>query len=350
MNIRHYFAGGNTPFGFYSYYDEVLPPALAQKTIYIKGGPGTGKSTLMKSLGVHWAKQGYLVEFLHCSGDPGSLDGVVCREEGWSVLDATAPHAQDPKLLGAVDLIFDPGRFVDTSAVIPHRERLSELTAAKKRAYARAYRYLAMAGTLFSGILEQQQKAMVPHADIQTAEAFFNTFLADLPITERRGRLRHAFAGAITPVGVMGYEDTLFEENEIYVLRTENGIGADAVLKRIAESALARGISVQAYCSPMLPDRIEHLVLEELRLAVTTAEKVSAVKTVELLDFVKLEQINREISRDLQLFGYLLDRTVEALRAAREEHARLEEILVPSMDFERMQDEFSQILSQYRLS
>ncbi len=349
MNILHYFAGGNTPLGFYSYYDEVLPPAQAQKTIYIKGGPGTGKSTLMKQLGAHWAKQGHLVEFLHCSGDPVSLDGVVVREKGWSVLDATAPHAQDPKLLGAVDLIFDPGRFVDASVVKPHRERLLELTAAKKACYARAYRYLSMAGTLFSAMTEQQEKALHPNVVAQTAQTFYEEFFAHLPLKENRGRLRHAFARAITPMGVMGYFDTLFDGNEVYVLRTENRVGADGAFKQIAEMALARGISVQAYCSPLFPEKIEHLVLKELNLAITT-EALPCKNAIDLMDSARLEQVNRSLSGDSELFNLLLERTVVALRCAKEEHARIEEILIPSMDFEGMQDEFSQILSRLGLS
>ncbi|MBQ1935312.1 MAG: hypothetical protein II351_00490 [Clostridia bacterium] len=349
MNIFHYFAGGNTPLGFYSYYEEVLPPAFAQKTIYIKGGPGTGKSTLMKRLGARWAEQGQTVEFLHCSGDPISLDGVVSRKKGWSVLDATAPHAQDPKLLGAVDLIFDPGRFVDPSVVKPYRERLLELTAAKKACYARAYRYLSMAGTLFSGITKEQEKALFPNSIAKTAKGFYEEFFAHLPLSERRGRLSHAFARAITPMGVMGYFDTLFSGNEVCVLHTENGVGADEILKQISEMALARGISVQAYCSPLFPAKFEHLVLKDLHLAITT-EDLSCKNAVDIIDYVRLERINRDLSGDLQLFSLLLERTVIALRCAKEEHARMEEILVPSMDFEGMQDEFSQILSCHGLS
>ncbi len=346
MSIRHYFAGGNTPQGFYSYYDEILPMDAAQKIIYIKGGPGTGKSTFMKNLGATWADQGHEVEFLHCSGDPGSLDGVVCRKKGWAVLDGTAPHAQDPKLLGAVDTIFDPGQFVDTTMVQPYKERLWELTTAKKACYARAYRYLSMAGILFSGIVEQQTKVLPQNALVQVSESLFKRLLSDQPIASTTGRLRHAFANAITPMGVMGYFETLFWGYKTICIRTENGVGADFILRRIAEGALARGISVQAYCSPIFPKQLEHLVLEELEVAITTAKNGSFDEEV----FLSVEQNNRALLGELKLFDLLIERTVDALRAAKEEHARLEEILTPSVDFGRMQDEFSRMLTRLCLS
>lgn len=349
MSIRHYFAGGNTPLGFYSYYDEVLPPDVATRTIYFKGGPGTGKSTFMKTLGADLAEQGYSMEFLHCSGDPGSLDGVVCRERGIAVVDGTAPHAQDPKLLGAVDEIFDPGRFVDASLVRPHRQRLLELTRAKKACYARAYRYLSMAGTLFAGICERQSEALPDNAVVFETETLLEKLFSDMPIAEQRGRLRHAFANAVTPLGVIGYFDTLFEGNAVYGILTENALGADGMLRRVAEAAQARGLNAEAYCSPLSPQRIEHLILPELKVALTTAQSVPYDEQIDLKQYQNTRQwaqIERTVRPDIQLFDLLIERTVGALRAAKEEHGRMEELLTPSVDFHRMQDEFSRMIAQ----
>ena len=44
----HYFAGGNTARGFFSLYDSNF--AGLEKVFILKGGPGTGKSTLMKKI------------------------------------------------------------------------------------------------------------------------------------------------------------------------------------------------------------------------------------------------------------------------------------------------------------
>jgi ABC-type lipoprotein export system ATPase subunit len=47
--ILNYYAGGNTAKGFYNLYDSALEDL--DKLFILKGGPGTGKSTLMKTIG-----------------------------------------------------------------------------------------------------------------------------------------------------------------------------------------------------------------------------------------------------------------------------------------------------------
>ena len=74
---RNIFPGGNTPYGFHSYYNYIMPQNKAEKIFCLKGGPGTGKSTIMKEIGEYFIDNGEDVDFLWCSSDPDSLDGVV---------------------------------------------------------------------------------------------------------------------------------------------------------------------------------------------------------------------------------------------------------------------------------
>ncbi len=90
--IRHMFPGGNTPQGFFSYYQYILGQEEATRIFVIKGGPGVGKSTFMKKIGFAMLENGYDVEFMHCSSDNNSLDGVVIPSVGVALLDGTAPH------------------------------------------------------------------------------------------------------------------------------------------------------------------------------------------------------------------------------------------------------------------
>ena len=52
MSVSEYFPGANTPEGFYSYYSDILKPDETEHKIILKGGPGTGKSSLMKKTAV----------------------------------------------------------------------------------------------------------------------------------------------------------------------------------------------------------------------------------------------------------------------------------------------------------
>ena len=70
------FPGNNTPNGFFSYYDYMVPKN-ANRVFVIKGGPGVGKSTFMTAIARDMVDKGYDVEIHHCSSDNGSIDGVV---------------------------------------------------------------------------------------------------------------------------------------------------------------------------------------------------------------------------------------------------------------------------------
>jgi MoxR-like ATPase len=90
--IRHFFPGGNTSHGFHSFYDYIISQDTARRKICIKGGPGTGKSTLMKNIGTFFNDKGYDIEYHHCSSDNNSLDGIVINALNVAILDGTAPH------------------------------------------------------------------------------------------------------------------------------------------------------------------------------------------------------------------------------------------------------------------
>jgi len=89
--IKRVFPGGNTPQGFYSFYDQIIT-ADATRIMVIKGGPGVGKSTFIKTIGEAMVKQGFDIEYHHCSSDNSSLDGLVVPAIGVAIIDGTAPH------------------------------------------------------------------------------------------------------------------------------------------------------------------------------------------------------------------------------------------------------------------
>ncbi len=91
-----YFLGGNTTQGFVSLYGAWCAEETAQALYVLKGGAGCGKSTLMKTLGKRWEAQGEAVEWVHCSGDPDSLDAVRVPRLGVSIVDGTAPQSRAP--------------------------------------------------------------------------------------------------------------------------------------------------------------------------------------------------------------------------------------------------------------
>lgn len=88
------FLGVNSEAGFYSLFEDFINKR--SRVYVIKGGPGTGKSTLMRSIGKQAEQRGLEVEYLHCSSDPASLDGIFVKELGACMVDGTPPHVLEP--------------------------------------------------------------------------------------------------------------------------------------------------------------------------------------------------------------------------------------------------------------
>ncbi|MDE6260183.1 MAG: hypothetical protein K2M42_04875 [Oscillospiraceae bacterium] len=105
-NIQ-YFLGGNTPAGFYSLYHQLSDPARMRALYIIKGGPGSGKSTLMRRVERHAQAAGLETQQVLCSGDPDSLDAVIIPELGAALVDGTAPQG-----------VVSKGHFWGTSCLI----------------------------------------------------------------------------------------------------------------------------------------------------------------------------------------------------------------------------------------
>ena len=89
------FFGTITPLGNVNYIDNLTEDI--QKRYFIKGRPGTGKSTFLKRLSAKLGENGFDVEEYYCSFDSNSLDMVICRELSFCVFDSTPPHEKFPQ-------------------------------------------------------------------------------------------------------------------------------------------------------------------------------------------------------------------------------------------------------------
>ena len=118
-NDLKYFAAANTTDGFVSYYDGIF--GKLKKLYVIKGGPGTGKSRLMREIGASAEEKGDNVEYFYCSFDPASLDGIIINHT-CAVIDGTAPHVYEPRIPGARDETVDLSCFWNSKVLKEKRE------------------------------------------------------------------------------------------------------------------------------------------------------------------------------------------------------------------------------------
>ena len=143
--VTNFFVGANSGAGFQNLFSQVTDETAAYDVMVLKGGPGVGKNTFMREIGRTMERAGTPVEYLWCSGDPDSLDGVVLPALRCAVVDGTSPHVVEPRFPAAVGRYVDLGRFYDLTAAKLSATEVKAHTYAYKRAYERAYRYLKAA-------------------------------------------------------------------------------------------------------------------------------------------------------------------------------------------------------------
>lgn len=149
-DFRASFASANGYSGFRSYYDQILHNDSFSHVYVLKGGPGTGKSTLMKTLEERYSCSGITTERILCSSDPHSLDGVIlaCDKTKIAILDGTAPHQRDAQLPGAKDCLVNLAERLDEGALKAARPELADLQKKKALAYKKGYEFLSLCGII----------------------------------------------------------------------------------------------------------------------------------------------------------------------------------------------------------
>ena len=140
-----YFLGANSPTGFYSLYDQMIDRAKARRLYILKGGPGCGKSTLMRRVAERAKAAGQEVEYILCSGDPDSLDAVILPGMELAVADGTAPHVIEPDYPGVVEQYVNLGDCY-RPGLEEVRQGILAATKDYKAGYRSSYRCLGAAG------------------------------------------------------------------------------------------------------------------------------------------------------------------------------------------------------------
>lgn len=143
MGTQTYFLGANSAGGFYSAYRHFCTPQEGNFLWVIKGGPGCGKSSFMRKIGKAAEDAGLDVEYVICSGDPDSLDGVFIPQKKLGYVDGTAPHTLDVPYPGAYGLYLNLGQFYDEAALRSRAGEILEVNKRYKSLYANAYAILS---------------------------------------------------------------------------------------------------------------------------------------------------------------------------------------------------------------
>lgn len=326
--VKTYFLGANSKQGFYSLYDQ-FPPAGAFLHI-IKGGPGTGKSGFMRRIGEAAEKHGFDVEYVLCSGDPDSLDGVYIPELGAAWVDGTAPHVGEPRCF-AVDADYvNIGQFLTLPFTAEEKYYVNQISRSYKALYDKAYGYICAAAALRSAAVPS------PLSDKEAASA------------EKKINAAFDRIHGVTATGT-AIEQTRFIRaasclgdyrlcNEIsklckLIYRLEGAaVHISAALKYAAAEARLRGLDTICCPSPVDPEQLEAVLIPGLSLAFVgfgdyeNAQRIKIGGTIPKEDRAELREAAK-LDRKLMELAYLKLRQAKAL------HDQMESVYKAHMDF-----------------
>lgn len=335
-----FFLGANSPAGFYSLYDQMLPAREARRIFLLKGGAGCGKSTLMKRVSAALEEKGEPVEYIHCSGDPDSLDAVVFPRLKAAIVDATAPHVVEPKLPGVVESYVNLGRFYDHAALANKRKEIAAATKGYQSHYKRAYRCFTAAAQLCE---DNRSLLLTPALEAKELKRARGILSREAKKTgQQPGQAVQRFLGAISCQG----PSCLFETadalcHRVYELRDNYGLGA-GMLTTLAAGCMSAGYDVILCPSPLFPDRAEHLLVPDLSLAFVTSTSAlpypgkpyRRIRMDAMADTEQLRKYKSRLKFARKVQSALLDEGIGSLAQAKAEHDELEKLYNPHVDFE----------------
>lgn len=336
MNCLTCFLGGASPSGFRTHFGEyIADPAF--HTYIIKGGPGTGKSSLMKRLAEAFPDE--KKEIYHCSSDPDSLDAVIFLEHKTIFVDGTAPHCFDPEYPGAVQQILDLGAYWDESSLRKAKEGIISATADYLQYHARCRRYITALAAVSGDTAQIGETAL----DSEKLEGFIGRFSKKvLPKkqADAEGKLSFRQLSALTP---KGYMTNVPEGYTAYLLNDRFYAGSEKFLREFTDIAIKKGYDVSvSLCTLHNEDAFEHILVPELKIAIFSANPInslviSAKQPINFKRFYDKNIVTAKKSRikfNESAAKNLLTEAVSSLVNAKAEHDGLEAYYIDAVDFD----------------
>jgi nucleoside-triphosphatase THEP1 len=339
--VRKMFPGGNTSKGFKSFFDYVVPKDV-NRIFCMKGGPGVGKSSLMRKVAKDMISRGYDVDLYPCSSDPDSIDVIAIKKLGVVMLDATAPHIVDPKNPGAIDEILDLGRFWDRKAIESEKKDVVDCSKEVSRFFQMGFKYFESAAPIAYEIQSKNVDCMdFGKINLLTSNLLQTIFENVIPNEEYKKQI-HLFGSALSPLGHVEYTDTILKDvGNVYYLEGDLGTGKSTLLNRVANKATENGLEVEVFHTPLLPEKIETIFIKDLDLAITTSKlfkdkNLEAIDLNKYMDVEKNEKYKEELSHSNKVLNDLIEYGLLNIKRAKEQHDLLEEYYVPNMNFDEL--------------
>lgn len=353
--LLHFFLGANTPQGFVSRFDQLADASDGWRAFILKGGPGTGKSTLMKRMISQVEDRCPQIEMIHCSSDVDSLDGVIIPAIKTSIADGTAPHVIEPKYPGAFEQLVDLSGCWDEHLLYERRKEIMTLAARISRCHEHCCRFLAAAGSLLSDnwriALDATEITKLQKAAARIASAEFKDG-GNAP-----GHESVRFLSAVTNKGPVLFHETANALcSRIYLIEDSYGASSRLILNALRSRALESGLDIISCYCPLSPfEKLEHLFIPSLQLGFMTSNDFhhpdvvpyKVIRSRRFTDEETLKKSRRRLTFNRKAAQQLLNEAAFLLAEAYELHNQLETYYIAAMDFSAVDSVISRLLEKY---
>ena len=335
-----FFLGANTPYGFRSLFHELYDPSDGWRAYILKGGPGTGKSTFMKTIAAKCDAAGVGYETIRCASDPNSLDAIRIESKKICIADGTAPHVIEPKYPGAVETTLDLSAFWNADALRENRGEIVRLFTENAADHRRCVRFLQAAESLSRDV----RRIALECVDTDKIERYASRFASRRFGVPRGvvGREVTRYLSAVTPEGIYIHRDTLDALcDEVLVVEDPYGAASTVLLACLRRYALGAGLDAIVCPCPLHPDAgPQHLLIPQLRLGIVTEnafhrfDGTSKVHASRFTDAGALRAHRSRITFSRRTEKELIEEAVAACSDALHVHNELESYYTHAMDYD----------------
>lgn len=337
-NRVDFFLGANTPSGFKSlFYDSY--DTSDWRVFIIKGGPGSGKSSLMRKVAEKAAELGENCEMIHCSSDPDSLDAVILPGRRAAIYDGTSPHVMEPRLIGACENIVNMGDAWDSGTLRKFGGEIKKYSQQCAFHHAHAKKLLYCASAL------RENTALIVSSSINRDKI---VRAADSIAAKKVGRRKakgsevNRLLSAVTPNGTVFYGDSITKLcGSVVPIDDRFAAASGELMERLRSKLLESGHNIIT-CRCSQSDRVEHILLPEESVAFTVRNDYHSLKCAarsvhgeRFLSGDTLEKNKQHIVFNRKTAAQFIEQASAEMRSAKAIHDKLEKIYIETMDFEK---------------
>ena len=353
-----FFLGANTPQGFVSRFDHLSDKTDGFRILIIKGGPGSGKSTMIKKIAEEFGDE--KTERIYCASDFGSLDGAIFHNRRLAIADGTRPHVIEPKYPGAVESLIDVTPCWNEDALFQCRDDIKALTKSCSMCHEQSCRFLSAAASLLGDTYRLSLAAVNTPKLSAYAERLCERELKSKDRQRPYGYEKVRFFSAVTNKGVSVFTDTAkLLCDRIYLVNDDYGAVSRILLTSTRAAALAAGHDVISCYCPLSPyEKLEHLFIPKLSLGFVTSSRfhdfnndIDAYRIVNCQRFsdpAKLKECKKRVNFNRKAAMQMTEKAAELLREAKKLHDELESYYIAATDFKKVDALTEKVMDKIR--